>query len=99
MVLMILLTLLLIVNIVLNHGHTIKQIYYFFYKKIIKPKFSIGEFVMVNDMEYEVQWIVHSEKPYTYYCLRLIKSNARIQEYFFHESEIKKKSGLLKGLE
>lgn len=99
MILMILLTILLTLNIVLNHGYTIRQFYYFMYKKLKKPKFEIGEYVMINDLEYEIQWIVHSEKPYTYYCLRLSKNNARIQEYFFHESEIKKKSGLLKGLE
>jgi hypothetical protein len=54
---------------------------------------------MIDDREFEIILITHNSKPYTYFCLPTSNSNARMLETYFHESRIKKKTGLLKELE
>lgn len=91
---------LLVINMVLMHADRIVSMYYWSYKKLIKPKFKSGEFVLINNVEYEVISVVKTSKPYTYFCLP--KSNQRsslFRDTYFHESKIKKKTGLLKELE
>lgn len=93
------LSILLTVNMILMHGHKFVQFYYWVYKKLNKPKFKINEFVMINDVEFEIVLITSNAKPYTYFCLPVKTNNARMIEAYYHESKIKKKTGLLKELE
>jgi len=90
---------LLILNIYLTHSARLKDWYYIVYKKLVKPKFKKGELVMINGLEHEIINIIRRAKPYTYFCLLKSKSSAIIHETWFHESLIKKKTGLLKELE
>jgi hypothetical protein len=95
-----LLTILLSMSLFLNHGYKLVLFYQWLYRKLYKPKFSIGEFVMINDIEYEIMLITQSYRPYTYYCLpKYIKNVSLLRETYFHESKIKKKTGILKELE
>lgn len=91
---------LLALSLLLNHGHRLIQFYQWLYRKLKKPKFKLGECVMINDIEYEVMIITESLRPYTYYCLpKYIKNVSLLREPYFHESKIKKKTGILKELE
>jgi hypothetical protein len=54
---------------------------------------------MIDDREFEVILLTHNSKPYTYFCLPTNNYNVRMLETYFHESRIKKKTGLLKELE
>lgn len=91
---------LLVIQMILMNGDKLYEMYAWVYKKIKKPKFKEGEFVMINDVEYEVICLSKSQKPYTYFCLPIYdyKKNMAFENYY-HESEIKKKTGLLKELE
>lgn len=88
---------LLTINMILMHGHYLYKCYNWTYRKLVKPKFNVGELVMIGDVEFEIIHITKELKPYTYYC-HPVKSR-RYCEYYYHESLIKKKSGLLKELE
>lgn len=90
---------LLVIQMILMHGEKFYELYTWVYKKIKKPKFSDGEFVMINDIEYEIICLSKAQKPYTYFCLPVYSRLARGYDTYFHESEIKKKTGLLKELE
>lgn len=96
---MITVAILLIVNMVLLHSEKIIETYYWVYRRFIKPKFRIGEHVMINDIEFEIILIARASRPYTYFCLPYNMNHARMTETYYHESEIKKKTGLLKELE
>jgi hypothetical protein len=90
---------LLTLNMLLMHFDRIVEFYYYLYKKIFKPKFRVGEYVMISDIEFEVILIARNSKPYTYFCLPVNLINSKMYESYYHESEIKKKTGLLKELE
>lgn len=90
---------LLVINMFLMHLDRIVITYYFIYKKIKKPKFKRGEFVLIDNVEFEVIATLKDYKPYTYYCLPASKHVSMIRQVYYHESEIKKKTGLLKELE
>lgn len=96
---MIVVAILLSIQILLTHLGVIVSAYFTLYKKIFKPKFQIGEFVMINDVEFEIILISKNSRPYTYFCLPVNSSNATMCESYYHESEICKKTGLLKELE
>jgi len=99
MITFIVVAILLTINMILMHFDKIGMIYYWLYKKIRKPKFEIGELVLINGVEFEVLLITKNHKPYTYFCLPTSKSYSRMIEAYYYESEIKKKTGLLKELE
>lgn len=99
MITFILVAVLLTINMILMHFDKIASAYYWVYKKIKKPKFEVGELVLINDVEFEVLLITKNYKPYTYFCLPTSKSHSRMIEAYYYESEIKKKTGLLKELE
>lgn len=90
---------LLVINMLLMHFDKIVSFYFYLYKKIIKPKFKRGEFVLIDNVEFEVIATLKDYKPYTYYCLPASKNVNMIRQVYYHESEIKKKTGLLKELE
>lgn len=90
---------LLTINIFLLNFYSIKSFYYWLYKKIIKPKFKLDEYVFINNVEYEVLYISASHKPYTYYCYPVDTNYNRPIGRYFSEREIKKKCKLLKELE
>lgn len=90
---------LLVINMVLVHLDKLSDFYVWLYKKLKKPKFKDGEFVMIDNVEYEVVHVAKYSKPYTYFCLPVNMRSSRYREHYFHESEIKKKTGLLKELE
>lgn len=90
---------LLTINIFVVNFYKIQQLYYFLYKSLIKPKFLVGEFVFIDDVEYEVLHVSSSHKPYTYYCFPVnIKASRHLGRYVL-EKEIKSKPKLLKVLE
>lgn len=93
------LSILLTANMILMHSDKIVEFYYYLYKKLFKPKFRVGEYVMINDIEFEIILIARSAKPYTYFCLPVNLNGSKMYESYYHESEIKKKTGLLKELE
>jgi hypothetical protein len=99
MVTMIVLAILLTINMLLMHLEIIGKIYISIYRKLIKPKFKLGELVLINDVEFEIVMISKNAKPYTYFCLPVYNKTSRMLENYYHESEIKKKTGLLKELE
>ena len=90
---------LLTINILLMHFDKIVSAYYWLYKKVKKPKFEVGELVLINDVEFEILLITKNYKPYTYFCLPTNCKYSRMIEAYYYESEIKKKTGLLKELE
>lgn len=99
MALMYAVAVLLVINMFLAHANYLYEAYVWIYRKVKKPKFRVGEFVLINDVEFEVVLITKNSKPYTYYCLPVNLRMNRILETYYHESEIKKKTGLLKELE
>jgi hypothetical protein len=90
---------LLVLNMFLVHIDKLNDLYNWLYKKLKKPKFEAGELVLIKNIEYEVVYIAKYSKPYTYFCLPVNNKNSRYKEHYFYESEIKKKTGLLKELE
>jgi hypothetical protein len=54
---------------------------------------------MIRDIEFEILSIYTVSKPYVYDCRPINVSNMRFYENYYHESDIKKKTGLLKELE
>jgi hypothetical protein len=99
MVIMIIVAVLLIINIILLHTEKLTQAYYWIYRKLKKPRFKVGEFVMINDTEFEIILIARNSRPYTYFCLPRNMSHGKMVESYYHEYEISKKTGLLKELE
>ena len=99
MLTMIMLSILLTINMLLMHFDKLIHIYYYAYRKLISPKFKIDELVMIDDYEYQILVISKTAKPYTYFCLPITGYGVRMVESYFHESKIKKKTGLLKELE
>lgn len=90
---------LLVLNMALTHANKLYDFYVWMYKKLVKPKFTTGEFVFINNVEYEVIFLTKNSRPYTYFCLPVNPNSSKMVETYFHESEIKKKTGLLKELE
>lgn len=99
MALMTAVAVLLVLNMLLMHANKIYEIYTWTYKKLKKPKFSNGEFVLIDNVEFEIIYLTKTHTPYTYFCLPVYTKPGIIKETYFHESEIKKKTGLLKELE
>jgi hypothetical protein len=99
MVTLYILSILLILNITITHSKKLVEGYYWVYKKLKKPKFELGELVLINDVEFEVVLLSKNAKPYTYYCLPVVIRKCSFMEYYYHETQIKKKTGLLKELE
>lgn len=97
MLLMKVVAVLLVINILLTNPETIGKLYTWAYLKLRKPRFSCGELVMINDREFEVVFVTKTHRPYTYFCIPMYTS-AYLGNYY-HESEIKKKTGILKELE
>lgn len=95
------LAILLIINIFLNHGYVFTRLYYKTYKAIFKPKYRMGEKVIIDGNLYEVMSISEVFRPYTYFCLPVYTNNVnlRLGEHYYHESKLKKSSALLKELE
>lgn len=98
MVTMVVVGILLVLNMLLMHPDRIGKLYSWVYRALIKPKFKVGEFVFINDLEFEVVYITKEQRPYTYLCIPVYKKAYGVQNYY-HESEIRKKTGLLKELE
>ena len=57
MVLITAVAILLTLNMILTHADKLYEAYVWVYKKIKKPKFSTGEFVLINNLEYEIIFI------------------------------------------
>lgn len=93
------LAILLTINILLLHFDKIITFYYYMYRKLIKPKFKIGELVMIDNVEFEIVSISHSSTPYVYVCYPVYNTNNKHISPYYHESLLKKKTGLLKELE
>jgi hypothetical protein len=82
------------------HGYRLVQFYQWLYRKVFKPKFKVGELVLIDDYPYEVIMIAKVYRPYTYFCLPFFRKHGTfMKETYFHESKIKKRTGLLKELE
>ncbi len=90
---------LLTINMFLMHIEYLGKAYNWTYKKLKKPKFKIDELVMIGKVEYRIRYITKGYRPYTYYCIPVIYKTRHYVDNYYHESEIKKKTGLLKELE
>ena len=99
MITLVVLAILLTINKLLTHLEVLGSFYFWLYRKLFKPKFKVGELVLINDIEFEVMVNLKNAKPYTYVCFPVNNKNSKILENYYHESEIKKKTGLLKELE
>jgi hypothetical protein len=87
---------LLTINMLLMHFDKITKVYYFVYKKIKKPMFKVDELVLINNMEYQILQVSINLPFYSYFCMPVFDKGP---SGYYHESKIKKKSGLLKELE
>lgn len=98
MAVLVVVAILLTINMLLMHFDKLVNFYYYSYRKIIKSKFKIGEMVFIDDEEYILVSVATYERPYTYLCRKRFPKG-----YDFcihcHESEITKKTGVLKELE
>lgn len=92
---------LLSISLYLNHGHRVYNLAVYIYKKLIKPKFKVDEYVMIDDMHFIIVQVCDYQKPYTYYCLPIHNKSGTMVSIgkYYHESRIKKIEGLLKALE
>jgi hypothetical protein len=99
MVTMIVVGILLTINMFLMHITYLGKTYNWIYKKLKKPKFTPGEFVMIGSVEFKVMYLTKEHRPYTYYCTPVKYKTKYYVDNYYHESEIKKKTGLLKELE
>jgi hypothetical protein len=100
MVTMIIVGILLTINMFLMHIEYLGKAYSWTYKKLRKPKFISGELVMIGNTEFKVMYVTKNHRPYTYYCTPVsCKKKSYYVDNYYHESEIKKKTGLLKELE
>jgi hypothetical protein len=99
MVTMIVVGILLTINMLLMHIEYLGKAYSWVYKKLRKPKFESGELVMIRNVEFKVLYLTKDHRPYTYYCTPLYAKRKYYIDNYYHESEIKKKTGLLKELE
>jgi hypothetical protein len=79
----------------LMHFDKIIKFYFFVYKKIKKPRFKVDELVLINNIEYQILQVSAKLPLYSYFCMTVFNKGSG----YYHESEIKKKSGLLKELE
>lgn len=95
-----LISFLLTMNILSIHGYRLQQFYYWSYKRLIKPKFKVGDLVIINNYIFVIMAVTTSHRPYTYFCLPAYHKHATFtNEHYFHESRIKKLTGILKELE
>jgi hypothetical protein len=99
MAVMYVVAILLVIQMLLVHSDKLVSVYYFLYKKVFKPKFKAGERVMIDYLEHEVVFILKNSKPYTYFCLPVYENKSNVYESYYHESDICKKTGVLKELE
>jgi hypothetical protein len=99
MVTMIVVGILLTINMLLMHIDHLGKAYSWTYKKLKKPKFVPDELVMIKNTEYRVRYITKDHRPYTYYCTPVTHKTKYYVDNYYHESQIKKKTGLLKELE
>lgn len=90
---------LLVLQMCVLHTNKIMLFYFWAYKKLRKPKFAVNERVMIADREYEILAVNTSGRPYTYFCSPINTNGLRIFKAHYHESELKRKTGLLKELE
>ena len=99
MVTMIVVGILLTINMFLMHIEYLGKAYSWVYKKLRKPKFKSDELVMIGNVEFKVIYVTKNHKPYTYYCTPVNYKKVYLVDNYYHESQIKKKTGLLKELE
>jgi hypothetical protein len=99
MVTMIVVAILLTINMFLMHIEYLGKVYSWVYKKLKKPKFVPEELVMIGNVEFKIMYVTKEHRPYTYYCTCLNVKKKYYVDNYYHESEIKKKTGLLKELE
>jgi hypothetical protein len=88
---------LLISNILLFHGHLFVAGYYWGYRKLFKPKFKIGEIVIVKGQLFEIIHVSSVAKPYSYFCLPINK-NSNILSTYYPQKELTAISALTKAL-
>jgi hypothetical protein len=97
MAVMYVVAILLILNILLTNPEVIGKIYTWSYTKLKRPRFSCGELVMIQNREFEVVFLTKHHRPYTYFCIPLY--GPAYAGNYYHESDIDKKTGILKELE
>jgi hypothetical protein len=96
---MIVVGILLTINMLLVHIEQLGKAYSWTYRKLIKPKFHQGELVMIDNSEFKVMYVTKNHRPYTYCCTPTNYKRKHYVDNYYHESQIKKKTGLLKELE
>jgi hypothetical protein len=92
-------SILLVMNMFILHADKLVLFYKWAYTKIWKPRFQLGEGVMVDGTPYIVINMLRHARPYTYLCVLEFPTKFADFSIVIHESKIKKKTGLLKELE
>jgi transglutaminase-like putative cysteine protease len=87
-----------LVNIIAVHYRPLREAYYWLYKKLIKPKYKLGDIVLLDGEMCEVIHISPKAKPYEYLCLPLNKNNTNIYYNYYPQKRLKPISDLLKSL-
>lgn len=91
---------LIIFNIILTHGYKFVGWYYGLWRLLVKPKFKIGERVMVGTSECEVIAITKQNPPYVYFCCPVYLNNGSIAfNPYIKQREMKRKTGIFKELD
>jgi hypothetical protein len=88
---------LLVLNIVIFHLNIFVEMYFWGYKKLCKPKFKAGEYVVVDSEVYVIIHVSSLPRPYSYFCLPLNKTSGRLTNYY-PQKALKPVSDLTKAL-
>jgi hypothetical protein len=92
-----LLAILLVINMALFHASTIADGWYWLLRKLFKPKFKVGDIVVVGKDLCEVIHISSRGMPYSYFCLPLNRFNSILGNYY-PQKQIKALPDLTKSL-
>lgn len=91
---------LMLFNIFLHHGHRISVWAFNLYRKVVKPKFAIGDRVIVRNVEVEVVAITKQNPPYIYYCCPVHTSSGTFAyNPYVKQRDMKSKTGIFKELD
>lgn len=87
-------------SLVLNHGHNFSSFFFKFYRKLVKPKFKVGDRVMVDGIEVQILYITEHNPPYVYFCCPVAINNASIYyDPYISQYRMKAKTGIFKELD
>jgi hypothetical protein len=66
----------------LFHASSIAGAYYWLHRKLIKPKYKIGDLVVIRGTVCEIVHVATRGMPYSYFCLPLNNFNTILGNYY-----------------